>query len=734
MTINYLTNFDRSSNLISNTSKVDTLFNNRNIMLNANIYALANTLFAQEISSLQNTSGGSTLENCEFIILSEPMNDEQDFTDIIKFKNEYELCIEESIKRNIPIVHIISNIKWYAYFEETIKNNNIKLYVSESIQEKLMLLKSSFINTKEFIDLNSLINYSNDINKKILLDLTMAHKKDYHYKLNLKELLKKVSNFSSIDILINNNSFIPEIIDEKINIYKESEYNWSNLKNITYIYYYSNNPYSMQDVKKVLFYALNSKVIYTNYNYYINNLLPSVIMNVSKSVYNIELLPEKEAWDIINENRNTVLFNNTSINILNDLSNIYLGKHYIEPYSLSNTLPRFNEDMYMKVESTKNKINSNIRTFKYDLEKTMILPIIFLGNGSVEYGINSVFYKENYNKINIPIYIENKSLKSNSKKMLSLIVPIHNNGRYLKYKCFNSILKLTCLEELEIIFIDDGSTDNDTIRIINDLRNDYPGIVYKRFEKGSGSASRPRNVGMEMAKGKYISFLDPDNEAIEDGYTVLLNELKVDNELDIVVGNIVREDNLKRNDISYYNKVMKVRDKPYIKNMKKLLLDTNLSVQSIQALIVKKDIITTSKISMIEGAAGQDTLFFQELLLKCSRLKVINKNIHSYYAYVEGSVTNTVTHKFFEKFYMVEMERKRFLEEENLIDFYMENRFNSYMKNWYFNKLNQINSNEERKLAEEIILSIFNIYNDYKYYYNYETKIFEKELLNSDRE
>src|SRR5699024_7264346 len=176
------------------------------------------------------------------------------------------------------------------------------------------------------------------------------------------------------------------------------------------------------------------------------------------------------------------------------------------------------------------------------------------GNGSVEYGINSVFYNDNLKNIKIPFYIENQNLKSNSNQILSLIVPIHNNGRYLKYKCFNSILKLTCLEEIEIIFIDDGSTDNDTIRIIKDLRNDYPCIVYKRFENGSGSASRPRNVGMEMARGKYISFLDPDNEAIEDGYTVLLNELKADEELDIVVGNIVREDNLKRNDISYYNK------------------------------------------------------------------------------------------------------------------------------------------------------------------------------------
>src|SRR5699024_8330381 len=99
------------------------------------------------------------------------------------------------------------------------------------------------------------------------------------------------------------------------------------------------------------------------------------------------------------------------------------------------------------------------------------------------------------------------------------------------------------------------------------------------------------------------------------------------------------------------------------------LIKTNLTVQSIQGLIVKKSVILDNNIIMVEGAAGQDTLYFQELLLNCRKVKVVDHMIHSYYAFVEGSVTNTVSHRFFEKFYKVEQERIKFLIKEDLIEY-----------------------------------------------------------------
>lgn len=721
MSINYLTNFESDNKTFSINGEVKTLFKNKNISLNAKVYALRNTIFSKELSLIDNSFYEITCDNCELIILSEPMSGELNRQEIQEIQHNYLHCIKRAEEREIPILHIVSNDTWYPLFKDIIKDFDIKVFIPQSIQERLRLPEKDIVNIKEFIYLESFINYSNEINNKILLDLTQAHERDYHYKLNFSSLLNQVKTFSSIDILINDNTFIPEFTNENINVYKISEYSLDSFKDISYVYYHTNKPYNMNDVDSLLFYSANSKIIYSNYNYYINNLLPSVIMNLSKSKYNIEILPEKEAFDIMNENRNTILFNNTSINILNDLCNMFLNKHFVDYFLLSNVLDEFSNNLFIRKNNSSNKIKVEINSFKYDMEKTLTLPILFLGENSIRYGDNKASYNNYGNTFEIPFYTKRKQLNNVVEKELSMIVPIHNNGRYLKYKCFNSILGLSCLEKLEIIFIDDGSTDGETIRIIKDILSDYPGIVYKKFENGSGSASRPRNVGMDIASCKYLTFLDPDNEAIEDGYTILLDELIENEKLDMIVADIVREDNIKRNDISYYQKVMKVQKSPFIFETKKLLLETNLSVQSIQALIVKKEIIDVNNLKMIEGAAGQDTLFFQELLLKCKKVKVLNQNVHSYYAYVEGSVTNTVSHKFFEKFYKVEIERKKFLEQENLINFYMDIRFNSYMKNWYYEKLKQVKSAEDERKAKEIIQAIFNLYNNYRHYYNEET-------------
>lgn len=730
MSINYLTNFESDNKEFLISGEVKTLFKNKNIYLNAKVYALDNTIFSKELSLIDNSFYDITCDNCELIILSEPMSNELNPQEIREIQYRYIHCIKRAEERKIPILHIVANDTWYSLFEDIIDEFDIKVFIPQSIQERLRLPEKDIVNIKEFIYLESFINYSNEINNKILLDLTQAHEKDYHYKLNFSSLLNQVKTFSSIDILINDNTFIPEFTSENINVYKISEYSLDKFKDISYVYYHTNKPYNMNDVDSLLFYSANSKIIYSNYNYYINNLLPSVIMNLSKSKYNIEILPEKEAFDIMNENRNTILFNNTSINILNDLCNMFLNKHFVKHFSVSKVLDEFSNNLFIRKNNSSNKIKVEMNSFKYDMEKTLTLPILFLGENSVRYGDNNASYNNYSDNFEIPFYRERKQLNNVSEKELSMIVPIHNNGRYLKYKCFNSILRLSCLEKLEIIFIDDGSTDGETIRIIKDLLSDYPSIVYKKFENGSGSASRPRNVGMDIASCKYVTFLDPDNEAIEDGYTILLNELFENEKLDMVVADIVREDNIKRNDISYYKKVMKVQKSPFIFETKKLLYETNLSVQSIQALIVKKEIIDINNLKMIEGAAGQDTLFFQELLLKCKNVKVLNQNVHSYYAYVEGSVTNTVSHKFFEKFYKVEIERKKFLEQENLINFYMDIRFNSYMKNWYYEKLKQVKSVEDDRKAKDIIVKIFNLYDDYKEYFNEESMSIKKKCLN----
>src|SRR5699024_3957690 len=98
-----------------------------------------------------------------------------------------------------------------------------------------------------------------------------------------------------------------------------------------------------------------------------------------------------------------------------------------------------------------------------------------------------------------------------------------------------------------------------------------------------------------------------------------------------------------------------------ITNTKKFLKDSGLRSQSIQAVIVKKEIIDKNSLQMIEGAAGQDTLFFHELLLASDKCLVLDEYVHVYYASVTGSVTNSVSKNLFEKYLKIEKARLPFL-------------------------------------------------------------------------
>ncbi|TVT29847.1 glycosyltransferase [Salinicoccus cyprini] len=300
-----------------------------------------------------------------------------------------------------------------------------------------------------------------------------------------------------------------------------------------------------------------------------------------------------------------------------------------------------------------------------------------------------------------------------AEKLVSVIVPIHNNGRYLEDKCFRSLTRSSIFDNMEIIFVNDGSTDEETIKIIHRLRRRYPDIVYYEFPEGSGSASRPRNKGAELVSTRYMTYLDPDNEATGDGYADLLNQLQENPEVDMVVGNIIKEDNKRRAVFQYSQTVRKYNNKNnYIEDTHDFMKESGLRAQSIQAVIIKTDVVRRNNIQMVEGAAGQDTVFFQELMLNSNSALAVDTFVHVYYAAVSGSVTNTIGKKFFDKYYKLEIERIPFLKKHNLLETYMHGRFNFYVKGWYLARIDRIVP-EERHEAITRFLDIYSLYEEY---------------------
>ncbi|MCG3399810.1 glycosyltransferase [Staphylococcus massiliensis] len=303
--------------------------------------------------------------------------------------------------------------------------------------------------------------------------------------------------------------------------------------------------------------------------------------------------------------------------------------------------------------------------------------------------------------------------ESNYQPELSVIVPIYNNGEYLEEKCMKSLKRSSIFDKMEIIFVNDGSSDPRTKQILNRLTRHYPNIIRFDFESGSGSASRPRNKGVELATTEYVTYLDPDNEAIGDGYKHLLDEIKA-KDVDLAIGNIIKEDNKNRRLFKFSQHVKKYnRGELYVSNPKSFLINSGLRSQSIQALIVKKSIIIDNNIVNLVGAAGQDTVFFQELMLNIKNFVAINKVIHIYYAAVTGSVTNSISSVLFDKYLKLEKTRIPFLKENGLMETYMNERFNFYFMYWYIPRLVKVKP-EEKKEAISRFLEIYSMYDNFK--------------------
>lgn len=100
--------------------------------------------------------------------------------------------------------------------------------------------------------------------------------------------------------------------------------------------------------------------------------------------------------------------------------------------------------------------------------------------------------------------------------MISIIIPIYNSEKYLN-RCIDSILNQT-YSNLEIILIDDGSTDN-SLKICEEYLNIDNRIKIKH-KKNEGTASA-RNMGLNMAKGEWIAFVDSDDYIEKDMYEKL---------------------------------------------------------------------------------------------------------------------------------------------------------------------------------------------------------------------
>ena len=196
-----------------------------------------------------------------------------------------------------------------------------------------------------------------------------------------------------------------------------------------------------------------------------------------------------------------------------------------------------------------------------------------------------------------------------AKYKISVIVPVYNAEKYLE-ETVKSLINQT-MNEIEIIFVNDGSTDN-SLNILNKYKKENVKII-NQSNKGVIEA---RIVGFNQATGNYITFVDNDDILDKDMYKKMYSKAKEEN-ADVVICNY-----------SFYPKAVKTKGK-WFKEYKGIkdwhFIERNTLLWN---KIVKKELLEKVNIVELFRKIGEGS--YTNVLLEADKIVTINEELYHY--------------------------------------------------------------------------------------------------------
>lgn len=233
---------------------------------------------------------------------------------------------------------------------------------------------------------------------------------------------------------------------------------------------------------------------------------------------------------------------------------------------------------------------------------------------------------------------------------VSVVVPIYNVEEYVG-KCVESLINQT-LQEIEIILVDDGSTDNSG-NIAKEFAEKNPNKV-KYYRKENGGLSDARNYGMEYATGEYIAFLDSDDYIDRTAYEEMYNKAIEENS-DYVECDFIWE---------YPNK-SKVDKQEYYFGKREMFINVRVVAWN---KLIKREIITANNILFPKGLRYEDVEFTYKLIPYLNRTSYIKKPF-VHYVQRENSIANKQNNRNIEIFNVL----------DNVVEYYKKQQlYNEY--------------------------------------------------------
>ncbi|MBO6271633.1 glycosyltransferase [bacterium] len=212
---------------------------------------------------------------------------------------------------------------------------------------------------------------------------------------------------------------------------------------------------------------------------------------------------------------------------------------------------------------------------------------------------------------------------------VSIILPVYNVESYLR-QCLDSIIMQT-LEDIEIICVNDGSTDN-SLEILQEYKNKDSRIkIINQENRGQGVA---RNIALENITGDYIGFVDPDDYISPNMYKTLY-ETAIKHNCDIVEESFYIKNEIRNYLKKRKNKLNLPKNKIFNYKVKKnYVFSPNLAIWN---KLYKTSFIKENDIKFFETKKGEDIIFTIKSRVLASKIVYID-NADYYYRIKKDNV------------------------------------------------------------------------------------------------
>lgn len=213
------------------------------------------------------------------------------------------------------------------------------------------------------------------------------------------------------------------------------------------------------------------------------------------------------------------------------------------------------------------------------------------------------------------------------KELITIIIPVYNVEKYI-HKCIDSVINQT-YKNLEIILVDDGSPDN-CGEICDEYAKEDKRI--KVIHKENGGLSDARNTGIDIAKGKYICFIDSDDYVEKEYIEILHTAIKKDR-TDMAVSShkVIYKNGTILEKATGEESILEPKEV-----LKRILYDDGIDL-SAWAKLYKIELFTGVRYP--KGQLFEDAATTYKLIDKCEKISIVSKPTYNYIIR-SNSITN----------------------------------------------------------------------------------------------